>query len=117
MIGKGCVIAIGGNEDKHGAHDSLLAEFITRAGGTDSRIVIIPTASVDPARRAAQYRAVFSRIGAGPIHVLRPENGVSPDELLLLENATGIFVTGGDQEKLMKHLHASGCASIIVDAV
>src|SRR6185369_8896425 len=117
MIGKGCVIAIGGNEDKRGGRGSLLAEFVTRAGGAKARIVIIPTASAEPELRAAQYVKVFGAMDVAQINVLRPEHGMTRDELMLIENATGIFVTGGDQVKLMRHLHRSGCAESIVNAV
>jgi len=117
MIGKGCVIAIGGNEDKSGGSGSLLGEFVARAGGADARIVIIPTASAEPERRAAQYVNVFTAMGAGQIHVLNPERGITRDGLMLIENATGIFVTGGDQVKLMQHLRKTACADAIVNAV
>lgn len=110
-------MAIGGNEDKHGEHTSLLAEFIRRAGGTTAHIVIIPSASVEPARRAAQYHRIFQRLGAAQVRVVHAEVGATPDDLLLIENATGIFITGGDQEVLMRRLRRTGCASAIVNAV
>lgn len=117
MIGNGCVMAIGGNEDKRAARASLLAEFVRRAGGAAARIVIIPSASAEPERRAQQYTRIFRRLGAEQIRVVHAERGVTPDDLLLIENATGIFVAGGDQELLMRHLRRTGCAAVIVDAV
>src|SRR3954468_15906169 len=117
MIGNGCVMVIGGNEDKRAAHTSLLAEFVRRAGGAEARIVIVPSASDEPVRRAAQYRRIFEKLGVEQIHAVHAELGVTPDDLLLIENATGIFITGGDQELLMRHLRETGCASAIVNAV
>jgi cyanophycinase len=117
MIGNGCVMVIGGNEDKRAAHTSLLAEFVRRAGGAEARIVIVPSASDEPVRRAAQYKRIFEKLGVAQIRAVHAEVGVTPDDLLLIENATGIFVTGGDQELLMRHLRATGCASAIVNAV
>ena len=117
MIGNGCVMVIGGNEDKHAAHTSLLAEFVRRAGAADARIVIVPSASDEPARRAAQYRRILETLVVQQIRAVHAERGVTPDDLLLIENATGIFITGGDQEVLMKHLRRSGCAGAIVNAV
>jgi cyanophycinase len=117
MIGNGCVMVIGGNEDKRAAHTSLLAEFVRRAGGAEARIVIVPSASDEPVRRAAQYRRIFEKLGVEQIHAVHAELGVTRDDLLLIENATGIFVTGGDQELLMRHLRETGCASAIVNAV
>ena len=110
-------MVIGGNEDKHAAHTSLLAEFVRRAGAADARIVIVPSASDEPARRAAQYGRIFGKLGVQQIRAVHAERGVTPDDLLLIENATGIFITGGDQEVLMKHLRRSGCAGGIVNAV
>lgn len=117
MIENGVVIAIGGNEDKRASHHSILAEFVRRAGGAQARIVIIPSASQVPVRRAAQYARIFRKLGVTTISGVHAERGVTPDDLLLIENATGIFVTGGDQGKLMHHLHRTGCAAAIVNAV
>jgi cyanophycinase len=117
MTGTGCVIAVGGNEDKRGTTDSILGTFAERAGGSDARIVIIPSASIEPERRAAQYADVFRALGAACIRIVHAERSVSKDDLLLIENAGGIFVTGGDQQKLMMHLRRTGCADAIVDAV
>ncbi|HKO56168.1 MAG TPA: cyanophycinase, partial [Thermoanaerobaculia bacterium] len=74
-------------------------------------------ASNEPERRGQQYRRIFSGLGASDIHVVHAEKGATPDDLLLIENATGIFVTGGDQEKLMSCLRRTGCAAAIVNAV
>ncbi|HEX8153531.1 MAG TPA: cyanophycinase [Thermoanaerobaculia bacterium] len=117
MIGKGWVIAIGGNENKRGGKQSILAEFVRLAGGSEARVVIIPSASVEPVRRAARYRKLFSKLGAASVIAIHAENGVTPDELLLIENASGIFVTGGDQARLMEHLRGTGAAQSIVNAV
>lgn len=110
-------MAIGGNEDKRASQKSLLAEFVRRAGGDAARIVIIPSASVEPVKRAAQYTRIFRRLGAKCVLTVHAERGATPDERLLIENASGIFVTGGDQAKLMSHLRRTGCADSIVNAV
>src|SRR3954453_9653851 len=117
MFGNGCVMVIGGNEDKRAGHTSLLVGLFRRAGGAEARIVIVPSASDEPVRRAAQYRRIFEKLGVEQIYAVHAELGVTPDDLMLIENATGIFVTGGDQELLMRHLRATGCASAIVNAV
>jgi cyanophycinase len=117
MIGSGCVMVIGGNEEKRAADASLLADFVRRAGDGEARIVIIPSASAQPDRRAREYARLFADLGAAHVAAVHAERGVTKDELLLIENATGIFVTGGDQELLMHHLRRTGCAAAIVDAV
>src|SRR3954453_15828968 len=116
MFGNGCVMVIGGNEDKRAGHTSLLVGLFRRAGGAEARIVIVPSASDEPVRRAAQYRRIFEKLRVEQIHAVHAELGVTPDDLLLIENATGIFVTGGDQELLMRHLRDTGCPSAIVNA-
>jgi cyanophycinase len=117
MLGNGSVMVIGGNEEKRPSEASLLGEFVRRAGAGDARIVIIPSASEEPAVAADRYVRIFAALGVGSIIVLHAERPVSPDQRLLLSNATGIFVTGGDQQQLMRHLRTSGCAELIVDAV
>src|SRR5437763_5916210 len=106
-VNHGMVIAIGGNEQKRG-RAPLLRCFVERAGGANARIAIIPAASAHPELRARQYQRLFRRFGAEHVYAVHTERGVSPDELLLLTNATGIFVTGGDQALLMQHLRRTG---------
>lgn len=113
----GCVIAIGGNENKRATAESILGKFAKRAGGRAAQIVVIPSASETPARRARQYSAIFQKLGAKYVRTVHAERDVTKDDLLLIENATGIFVTGGDQKKLMHHLQRTGCAEMIADAV
>jgi cyanophycinase len=113
----GVVFAIGGNEDKRGAADSILGSFVERAGGREARLVVIPSASAEPELRGARYARIFKRLGAESIRVLHATRKVSPDALMLVTNATGIFITGGDQAKLMRYLHRNGAAPAILDAV
>lgn len=113
----GAVFAIGGNEDKRGAADSILGSFVERAGGREARLIVIPSASADPDLAGARYARIFKRMGAEIIRVLHATRRISPDDLMLLTNATGIFVTGGDQGKLMRYLHRTGASAIILDAV
>jgi cyanophycinase len=118
MIGNGCVIAIGGNEDKRGLPATILASFVERAGGADARIVIIPSASEVPELKAARYSRIFRRLGAADVLAVHAERGeVSHEEREAIRGASGIFVTGGDQGKLMEHLAATGCIEPIREAV
>src|SRR3954451_9508735 len=110
------VIAIGGNEQKRG-RAALLRSFVERAGGAEARIVIVPSASVEPEIRALQYARTFHQLGAGQVRTVHAERGLTRDELMLVNNASGIFVTGGDQSQLMFQLRRTGCDAAIVDAV
>jgi cyanophycinase len=116
MIGRGCVIAIGGNEDKRGTK-AILRTFVERAGGADARIVIVPSASLQPETRGGRYTQIFLKLGVASAHIVHTERKLTRDELMLITNATGIFVTGGNQERLMAHLRRSGADDAIRDAV
>lgn len=117
MIGKGAVIAIGGNESKRGARASILASFIRRAGGEEARIVVIPSASESPRRRALTYTRIFQKLGAREVRAVHAELHVTSEEREAIRAATGIFVTGGDQVRLMEFLRATDCVGAIRDAV
>lgn len=113
----GCVMAIGGNEDKRAASESILAKFVHRAGGEDARIVIIPSASMAPAERAQRYTRIFTRLKAQEIRAVHAESGLTAGDRAAIRNATGIFVTGGDQVRLMNALRGAGIVDAIVAAV
>lgn len=118
MIGSGCVIAIGGNENKRGARSSILGSFVRRAGDGDARIVVIPSASEEPRARAAHYTRIFRRLGARRVTTIHAERGsVTAAEREALRTATGIFVTGGNQQLLMEHLRATSLVEVIRAAV
>jgi cyanophycinase len=102
------IFAIGGAERRH-RDGEVLQAFLQRAGGSAARLVVVPSASVEPVVRAAQYRRLFTAMGAARVDAIHPERGVlQPAEHRALAGATGIFVTGGDQVALMAHLQRSG---------
>ena len=118
MIGSGCVIVIGGNENKRGARSSILGSFVRRAGGRAARIVIIPAASEEPRARASRYTRIFRRLGAQKVTTIHAERrNVSPEEREALRTASGIFVTGGNQQVLMEHLRATNLVGLIRETV
>ena len=117
LIGNGCVMAIGGNEEKRVLRESILAAFVRRAGGEQARIVIIPSASTKPVERAARYTRIFSRLRAAEIRTIHAELGVTADDREAIRNATGIFVTGGHQQRLMEFLRAADAVELIRDSV
>jgi len=118
MIGSGCVIAIGGNENKRGARSSILGSFVRRAGDGDARIVVIPSASEEPHARAVHYTRIFHRLGAQKVTTVHAERrDVTGLEREALRTATGIFVTGGSQQMLMEHLRATDLVGVIRAAV
>jgi cyanophycinase len=98
----GHLIVIGGAEDK--IRDRvILSRFVALAGGSQARIAVIATASSFAAEVGERYRQVFTDLGAAHVDpVLAQARPVANDETFarLVERATGIFLTGGNQLRL-----------------
>ncbi len=98
---RGFVIPIGGAEDKVSSR-RILGRFVELCGGRSGRIVVIPTASLLPTTGAA-YRRVFRELGIGDVgivDVVERTHAEDPRWLEVLEGATGVFLTGGNQLRL-----------------
>jgi cyanophycinase len=92
----GRLLAIGG-----AAGPALLQRFVSLAGGSAARIVVIAAASASPADLEAEYVSAFSGLGAGSVHPLRLDDRARANEpSALLRAATGVFFTGGDQQRI-----------------
>jgi cyanophycinase len=113
---EGTVILIGGAEDK--VRDRvILSRFVTLAGGTDATIAVISTASSLGAEAGERYRPVFGELGVRTVHALhamtRPQ---ANDEgaALAVRDATGIFITGGNQLRLASTMGGTRLAGAIL---
>lgn len=98
---RGYLMPIGGAEDK-GKNPRILSRFLEICGGEKARIMIIPTASRLP-DTGSKYADLFMDLGAErALFTEINERSDCDDELLLdeMDNATGIFVTGGNQLRL-----------------
>lgn len=98
---RGYIIPIGGGEDK-GANPSVLKRFVDIAGGKQADIVILPTAS-RLEDTGTIYEDLFLELGAGKVRsvpITSREDCDNPDFAERCENATGIFITGGNQLRL-----------------
>ncbi|MDE9364475.1 cyanophycinase [Luteipulveratus sp. YIM 133132] len=96
------LLIIGGAEDKVG-RVTVLRRFVRRAGGRKSRIVIVPTASSVPDEVVDVYRTVFTRLGSPHVSAINPETrqaSSDPDLAAEVDQATGVFISGGNQLKL-----------------
>jgi cyanophycinase len=98
----GSVMLIGGAEDK--IRDKvILSRFVEGAGGADGHIVVISTASSLGDLATERYRGLFTDLGVGRITGLRPEERGQADDAeaaRALDDATGVFLTGGNQLRL-----------------
>lgn len=98
----GALMAIGGAEDKLGRR-TVLRTFVSLAGGADARIAVIPTASSLGPEIVEVYDALFRKLGAREVVAVRPESreqAEDPALVGLLDDVSGIFMTGGNQLKL-----------------
>jgi cyanophycinase len=98
----GTLMAIGGAEDKVGRR-TVLRSFVDRAGGSEARIAVVPTASSLGHEIVDVYDALFRRLGVAAVVEARPETRDAANDLEmagLLDDVTGVFMTGGNQLKL-----------------
>jgi cyanophycinase len=97
---------IGGAEETEPG-GKILERFVDLAGGKKARIAIIPTASDDPQRSGDGYATLFREMGAREadwLRVERREDANAEEALSLLRKATAIYITGGDQARLVELL-------------
>jgi cyanophycinase len=112
----GTLIAIGGAEDKT-RECVILRSFVQAAGGTRARLVVLATASELP-ETGPRYARLFGDFGVGSVEVLRiltREDALAVDRLAvdLVEEATGLFMTGGSQLRLSSALGGTELASVL----
>jgi cyanophycinase len=111
---RGCIIPIGGAEDKLDDR-TILRRFVEYAGGGHAAIVIIPTAS-EKEETGATYEKLFRELGAPSAHQLPIETRADCERasfLAELEKATGIFLTGGNQLRLSAAVGGTAVARAI----
>ncbi len=96
---------IGGAEDRVG-RAALLRRFVRISGGRHARLVVIPTASSFQDEVVTSYRDVFTRFGVEDVDVVNPQSrqeAHDPRAVALLDQATGIFMSGGSQLRLSQY--------------
>lgn len=98
---RGWIVPVGGAEDKEGRAD-ILRRFVNYSGGSSARIAIIPTAS-QLESTGRRYEGIFSDLGvksAIALNYREREDADRADWLATLEEATGVFLTGGNQLRI-----------------
>lgn len=103
----GHLLVIGGAEDKYNER-RILRKFLQLAGGAEKAgVLIIPVASDYPEFAADVYVQAFRKLGVANPKVLRAtsrQDVINADVDALLEGVNGIFITGGDQMRLVSVL-------------
>jgi cyanophycinase len=116
-VTEGTVIIIGGAEDKM-RDRVILSRFVALAGGPDASIVVVSTASSLGAEAGRRYAQVFGELGARqvrPIHAVTRAQANDESASLLLRDATGVFLTGGNQLRLASTIGGTRLADSILD--
>jgi cyanophycinase len=111
---RGWIIPIGGAENKENDR-RILERFVKVSGGSDADIVVIPTAS-RMAETGPRYERLFTEIGAARVTSMdfdTRRDCHEPGRLQRLEEATGIFFTGGNQLRLTTLLGGTPVAKLI----
>jgi cyanophycinase len=111
---RGFLLPIGGAEDR--SHDGVIIErFVEEAGGSKARIAVVPTASEEP-DAGTEYCELMKEMGAGSAEIIRVisrDDASSPEVLGILGDATGIYIGGGDQQRLVTLLAGTGAMATI----
>ena len=98
---RGFIIPIGGGEDRV-KEMQIHRKFVELSGGADADIIVVPTASMLE-ETGPDYNRIFSELGAGQVEFLpisRRADCDNPEYAEMLDRATGIFMTGGNQLRL-----------------
>jgi cyanophycinase len=99
----GHLVIIGGHEDRK--HDmEILSRFVELAGGREAKIVVISAASSVADEMWQIYDNVFGELGVSKrVHLHLQSRQCANDEEIIkdIRDATGIFMTGGDQKRLL----------------
>lgn len=98
----GELIIIGGAEDKEN-ECTILREFIRRSGGRRAKIAIMTAATSLPGEVGAMYKNIFERFEVEQIDIVdteRREDASDSRNLEIIEQATGVFFSGGDQSRI-----------------
>ena len=99
----GHLVIIGGHEDR--SHDmAILSRFVELSGGPEGRIMVITAASQVADEMWKIYDDAFGTLGVknrAHLEITSREDANSEEFVRLVAEADGIFMTGGDQKRLL----------------
>jgi len=113
---KGRLLIIGGAEDKTGEMEILREAVRLMDGG---RMVVMTTATERPEEAGQAYRALFARLGAKDVEVIRVDtrreaSGAKAEKAL--KRADAVFFTGGDQLRITSILGGTRAYLALLEA-
>ena len=109
---KGTLIPIGGNEDKGEVNEDegldfieegILSHVVKESGGSDARILVIPTASSVPEQVGENYIEAFAKLGCLNVAVLNltsREQCEEQENLAMMAEAKCVMFSGGNQSRI-----------------
>ena len=110
-------MVIGGAEDK--IRDRvILNRFAALAGGPEAVVVVISTASSLGFEAGERYREIFTGLGiptVRPLHAMSRSQANDPTYVRQLDDATGIFLTGGNQLRLSSTVGGTLLAEAVME--
>lgn len=102
----GRLLVIGGAEDRLDERE-ILRRFMQLSGGPRARLRFVTGATSEPDSTEKSYAAAMRALGAEDVGFLHPADAsaaAQPELLAELNKADGVFITGGDQVRLMERL-------------
>lgn len=121
----GSLVIIGGSERFD--HREYWEQIVELAGGPGCRIAVFPTASGDPVKKGGWVISALNKAGADAFLVpvawrkvpVSPQEAVADPELVAqVREATGVFLIGGEQDRIVKALYTpEGQNTPMLDAI
>jgi cyanophycinase len=113
----GHLLIIGGAEEKL-RQRQLLSRFTSLAGGAEARVTIVSTASSLGDEATELYVSLFRQLGIPDVRGLRPltrDDANQASAVEAIRDATGIFMTGGNQLRLSSVIGGTALGRAIID--
>lgn len=113
------LLIIGGGEDRF-EDLQILARFVDLCGGPNAKIIVVTSASTVPHELWGFYDRAFEMLGVqdrAPLHIASKAQADDPDNARRLAAADGIFMSGGDQKRLLDIIGGSAVARVIHQAL
>lgn len=115
----GHLVIIGGGEDRVDDKE-ILTKFVELAGGAQAKIIVLTAASTVPEEMWHIYDQAFGALGVSdrsPLHIASRAEANDPECARRISEATGVFITGGDQKRLLAVIGGTEVAEAMHDAV
>jgi cyanophycinase len=91
---------------------------VNEAGGPESIIVVIPTASQIPVEVSENYLQAFGKLGCENLHIMdirEREDATKPEYLELMRKADCVMFSGGNQSLITRKIGGTELHDIILD--